>query len=133
MTTNTIYGIFDDEEVLLASVKEIRSNKIDIKEVYSPFPVHGLDKALGLKETSLYAWISQYRGEVLGANHDMTAEQELAALKKRAENIQQGLYVPLSSGHDSGLIAAELVHLGIGFHAYGFRYGDVIPPINNRS
>ena len=88
---------------------------------------------LGLKETSLYAWISQYRGEVLGANHDMTAEQELAALKKRAENIQQGLYVPLSSGHDSGLIAAELEHLGIGFHAYGFRYGDVIPPINNRS
>mgnify|MGYP006445624561 CR=1 FL=1 len=53
MTTNTIYGIFDDEEVLLASVKEIRSNKIDIKEVYSPFPVHGLDKALGLKETRM--------------------------------------------------------------------------------
>ena len=49
----TIYGIFDDEEVLLASVKEIRSNKIDIKEVYSPFPVHGLDKALGLKETKM--------------------------------------------------------------------------------
>ena len=53
MTKNTIYGIFDDEEVLLASVKEIRSNKIDIKEVYSPFPIHGLDKALGLKETRM--------------------------------------------------------------------------------
>ncbi len=53
MTKNTIYGIFDDEEVLLASVKEVRSNKIDIKEVYSPFPIHGLDKALGLKETRM--------------------------------------------------------------------------------
>ena len=51
--TTTIYGIFDDEEVLLSSVKEIRSNNIDIKEVYSPFPVHGLDKALGLKETRM--------------------------------------------------------------------------------
>ncbi|SVD14137.1 uncharacterized protein METZ01_LOCUS366991, partial [marine metagenome] len=34
-------------------VKEIRSNNIEIKEVYSPFPIHGLDKALGLKETRM--------------------------------------------------------------------------------
>ena len=52
-STTTIYGIFDDEEVLLSSVKEIRSNNIEIKEVYSPFPIHGLDKALGLKETRM--------------------------------------------------------------------------------
>ncbi|MAW31133.1 MAG: hypothetical protein CMD15_04445 [Flavobacteriales bacterium] len=53
MKKTTIYGIFDDEEVLLSSVKEIRANEIPIKEVYSPFPVHGLDKALGLKETRM--------------------------------------------------------------------------------
>lgn len=53
MSTTTIYGIFDDEEVLLSSVKEIRSKEIEIKEVYSPFPIHGLDKALGLKETRM--------------------------------------------------------------------------------
>ena len=41
------------EEVLLSSVKEIRSNEIHIKEVYSPFPVHGLDHALGIKETRM--------------------------------------------------------------------------------
>ena len=52
-STTTIYGIFDDEEILLSSVKEIRSNNIEIKEVYSPFPIHGLDKALGLKETRM--------------------------------------------------------------------------------
>ncbi len=50
---NLIHAIFDDEEVLLSSVKEIRSNNIDIKEVYTPFPVHGLDHALGLKETRM--------------------------------------------------------------------------------
>ena len=53
MSRKTVYGIFDDEEVLLNSVKEIKSNNIDIKEVYTPFPVHGLDKALGLKETRI--------------------------------------------------------------------------------
>ena len=42
---------------------------------------------LGLKETSLYAWIIQYSGEVLGTNHDMTAEQELAALKKEVARL----------------------------------------------
>ena len=53
MIRKTVYGIFDDEDVLLNSVKEIKSNNIDIKEVYTPFPVHGLDKALGLKETRM--------------------------------------------------------------------------------
>ena len=47
MSRKTVYGIFDDEEVLLNSVKEIKSNNIDIKEVYTPFPVHGLDNHLG--------------------------------------------------------------------------------------
>ena len=53
MNHKTIYAIYDDEVVLLDAVKTIRSNDISIKEVYSPFPIHGLDKALGLKETRM--------------------------------------------------------------------------------
>ena len=53
MSKKVIYGIFDDEEVLLNSVKEVRSNDISIKEVFSPFPIHGLDHALGLERTRL--------------------------------------------------------------------------------
>jgi hypothetical protein len=53
MSRKIIYGIFDDEEILLNSIREIRSNDINIKEVYTPFPVHGLDKELGLKETRM--------------------------------------------------------------------------------
>ena len=53
MSKKVIHAIFDDEEILLHSVKEIRSKKYDIEEVYSPFPVHGLDHALGLKETRM--------------------------------------------------------------------------------
>lgn len=53
MSKKVIYGIFDDEEVLLQSVKEIRSKDISIKDVYSPFPIHGLDHALGLERTRI--------------------------------------------------------------------------------
>ena len=53
MSNKLIHAIFDDEEVLLNSVKELRSNNIEIEEVYSPFPIHGLDHALGLKETRM--------------------------------------------------------------------------------
>jgi len=69
MSKNTLYGIFDDEEVLLSSVKEIRSNNIEIEEVFSPFPIHGLDKALGLKETrmAIMAFIYGCLGLSLGA------------------------------------------------------------------
>ena len=69
MSTKTLHGIFDDEEILLSSVKEIRANKIDIKEVYSPFPIHGLDKALGIKETrmAITAFIYGCVGLSLGA------------------------------------------------------------------
>ena len=69
MSINTIYGIFDDETALLSSVKEIRSNNIKIEEVFSPFPIHGLDKALGLKETrmGITAFIYGCLGLSLGA------------------------------------------------------------------
>ncbi len=48
-----VVGIFDDEDVLLEGVKKVRSNGIRIHEVYSPFPVHGLDEALGYSRTRL--------------------------------------------------------------------------------
>jgi len=69
MSINTIYGIFDDEAALLSSVKEIRSSNIEIEEVFSPFPIHGLDKALGLKETrmGITAFIYGCLGLSLGA------------------------------------------------------------------
>ena len=46
-------------------------------------------RELGLKENCLYNWISKYPGEVLGTQHDMTPEQELAALKKEVAQLRQ--------------------------------------------
>lgn len=53
MDTRTTYAIYDDEEILLHAVENLRHRGIKIKEVYSPFPIHGLDKALGLPHTRL--------------------------------------------------------------------------------
>jgi Protein of unknown function (DUF3341) len=52
-TKNYLVGIFDDEDILLHAVENIRDKGVKIEEVYSPFPVHGLDEALGYKRSRL--------------------------------------------------------------------------------
>ncbi len=49
-----VVGCFDDEAVLFPAVKKVRTAGYKIKDVYTPFPVHGLDHALGMRETSLH-------------------------------------------------------------------------------
>jgi hypothetical protein len=50
---NFLLGIYEDEDVLLSAVKKIRSGGVKIHEVFSPYPIHGLDTALGYKRTRL--------------------------------------------------------------------------------
>ena len=50
---NFIVGIFDDEDILLHAVEHIREKGVKIHEVFSPFPVHGLDEALGYTRSRL--------------------------------------------------------------------------------
>jgi hypothetical protein len=45
---------YDDEEVLFPAIKKVRRSGYKLHDVYTPFPVHGLDHALGLKETDLH-------------------------------------------------------------------------------
>ena len=49
-----VVACFDDEDVLFPAVKKVRNAGYKIKDVYTPFPVHGLDHALGIRETSLH-------------------------------------------------------------------------------
>lgn len=49
-----LFGLYDDEEELLAAVKTAKEQHLDIMDVFSPFPVHGLDPLLGLKESRLH-------------------------------------------------------------------------------
>jgi hypothetical protein len=47
-------GCFDDEAVLFPAVKQVRKAGYKIHDVYSPMPIHGLDTAMGLRDTSLH-------------------------------------------------------------------------------
>ncbi|MGI8950622.1 MAG: DUF3341 domain-containing protein [Chitinophagaceae bacterium] len=49
-----VVASFDDEAVLFPAVKKVRMSGYKIHDVYTPFAVHGLDHALGLRETSLH-------------------------------------------------------------------------------
>jgi len=50
---NLVRAIFTDDDTVLSAVKILREKGMKIKEVYSPFPIHGLDKAMGLKDTRI--------------------------------------------------------------------------------
>ncbi|MBK9254511.1 MAG: DUF3341 domain-containing protein [Saprospiraceae bacterium] len=49
-----IFGLYNDEEDLLRAVKSANNDHLDIYDVFSPFPVHGLDPLLGLEESRLH-------------------------------------------------------------------------------
>lgn len=69
MSDRVIHGIYNDDALLLNGVKELRSAGIEITEIYCPYPVHGLDTAVGLKHTRLAicAFIYAMIGVGLGA------------------------------------------------------------------
>ena len=48
-SSKVIYGLYDDDDKLVHATKILVGKGYSINEVYSPFPVHGLDTAMGLK------------------------------------------------------------------------------------
>lgn len=53
MSSKVIHVLYNDDDVLMDAVKSTREAHHHIEEVYTPFPVHGLDKAMGLAPTRL--------------------------------------------------------------------------------
>ena len=49
----TFHALYNDDDILLSAVKKIKEKHYDIDEVYTPFPVHGLDKVMGLEPTRI--------------------------------------------------------------------------------
>lgn len=52
-STKIIYGLYDDDDIMIEGIKTFRKKGTKIHEVYTPFPVHGLDKELSLKKTRI--------------------------------------------------------------------------------
>ena len=53
----TLFGIFDNEDDILAATRAVRRAGLQIADVYTPYAVHGLDRAMGLTPSKL-PWIS---------------------------------------------------------------------------
>ncbi len=49
-----VVGCFDDEKVLFPAVSKVRKTGYKLHDIYTPFAVHGLDHAMGLRDTSLH-------------------------------------------------------------------------------
>jgi len=52
-TSKVIHAIYTDDDVLMAAVKKVKAERHHIEEIFTPFPVHGLDKAMGLAPTRI--------------------------------------------------------------------------------
>ena len=53
-SNNFILGLWDHEEVFLHAIEHIRHDGLEIFETLTPFPVHGLEEALGYRATRLH-------------------------------------------------------------------------------
>jgi len=53
MASKVIHAYYNDDDILMQAVKKVKATKHHIEEVYCPFPVHGLDKAMGLAPTRI--------------------------------------------------------------------------------
>lgn len=51
--SKVIHAIYNDDDILLLAVKKVKAERYHIEEIYTPFPVHGLDKAMGLAPTRI--------------------------------------------------------------------------------
>ncbi|WP_242092622.1 DUF3341 domain-containing protein [Aestuariivivens sediminicola] len=51
--SKVIHAIYTDDDILMSAVKKVKAERHHIEEIYTPFPVHGLDKAMGLAPTRI--------------------------------------------------------------------------------
>jgi hypothetical protein len=51
--SKVIHAIYTDDDILMSAVKKVKAERYHIEEIYTPFPVHGLDKAMGLAPTRI--------------------------------------------------------------------------------
>lgn len=53
MADRIFYAMYDDDDVLKDGAKKLVAQGIKVNEVFSPFPIHGIDPIIGVKHTRL--------------------------------------------------------------------------------
>jgi hypothetical protein len=53
MAERVIYAMYDDDDVLKDGAKKLVAKGVKVADVFSPFPIHGIDPIIGVKQTRL--------------------------------------------------------------------------------
>lgn len=53
MEKKLVSGYFLDEDKLVAAIKKLQEKEVKIQDVYTPFPVHGLENVLGYRKSQI--------------------------------------------------------------------------------
>ncbi len=53
MAEKIIYAVYEDPEQLKSAARKLITAGVKVKDVFSPFPIHGLDPIIGLKRTRI--------------------------------------------------------------------------------
>ncbi|MFN3917311.1 MAG: DUF3341 domain-containing protein [Flavobacteriales bacterium] len=53
MAEKIIHAMYDDDDTLMNGAKALVAKGVHINDVYSPFPIHGLDPVIGVQHTRL--------------------------------------------------------------------------------
>lgn len=56
MSHRVLRGVFDHEANLLGAVRELREANFLFEDIFSPFAVHGLEEAVGIRDTRI-GWV----------------------------------------------------------------------------
>jgi len=103
MTTQKfLYGLYDDDDTMIAGIKSIQKEGIKVNDAYSPFPVHGLEDVLGIKWTRLAicAFLYGLTGltlAMLAINYFMIIDWPMNIGGKPSQDLYQNLpaFVPI--------------------------------------
>ncbi len=52
-TSYSVLGIFDTPDALMQAIPQVRAAQLGTVEAYTPYPIHGIDEALGLRRSPL--------------------------------------------------------------------------------
>ena len=53
MADKVIHAMYDDDTILLEGAKKLVAKGVKVSDVFSPFPIHGIDPVIGVEHTRL--------------------------------------------------------------------------------
>lgn len=60
-TNDFVIATFSDPETLLRAVRAVRAEDFRVYDVYAPYPIHGMDEAMGVRHSRL-PWVTFFAG-----------------------------------------------------------------------